>query len=111
TNGDSVGNGFTIIGGITVLAALLTVGFLRSGRNTRHRARAITLGFAGFGTVSLALTYILALTSHRTAHGSPTQIVAGDVVQALSSIITLAMACAIVHCIWRSAAPLRRTTR
>lgn len=108
TNGTAAGSGFTVIGAITVLSALVTVGFLRHRRRRAGRIQPVTIAFAVFATASLVATYLLALLSHRSPHGPTAGLVAGVVVQGLSSAITCVMAWSVLYSIWRTANASRK---
>lgn len=103
TSGAAAGNGFTVIGAITVMSALGTVGCLRWRRRRAGRVQPVTIGFAVLTAVSLIATYLLALLSHRSPDLPTVDLVAGVVVQGLSAAITGVMAWAVLHSVWRTA--------
>lgn len=103
TNGTAAGNGFTIVGAITAFFALATVGFLRHRRRRANPIRPVTVGFAILTAVSLVVTYLLALLSHRSPDGPPAGLVAGIIVEALSSAITVLMAWSVLHSVLQTA--------
>lgn len=99
----AVGNGFTVIGAITVVAGLGTYGFLRYRLRRTDRVRPITAGFVGLTTAALLATYALALLSHRPPHEPGAWLVAGTIVQALSGVVTAVMVLAVGNSLWRAA--------
>lgn len=108
TNGTAAGNGFTIIGAITAFSALVTVGFLRYRRRRANPTQPITIGFAVLTAVSLFVTYLLALLSHRSPDVPPAGLVAGLIVEGLSLAITVVMAWSVLYSVLRTANASRR---
>lgn len=103
-----VGNGFNVVGGLTCLAALITIGLLGRRSRTPGRARRwIAIGFAVLTGLSIGITYLLSAVTHAPPGAPAGEVAARLVVQAISTLATVLMLGAAVLAVPRS---VRRTS-
>lgn len=92
SSGVSAGAAFTLVGAVTVGCAVATVWLTRRhSRRFDGLGRMIGLGFALMTTLSMAMTYVLAATTHAQPHADAAEVLARTLAQRASLAVSLLM--------------------